>query len=143
MPGGCRFRFRVAQMPQAPAAHPLRTAPSLGRERNIVRCSTGSSALTYLLDGNGSVTYIPLVYPSEAIMARSTVFTTNRSQAVRLPKPVALPAAVRQVEITKVGRSRIISPADQSWDSFFDGPRVSDDFMAERRQPIVEERERL
>src|SRR6266567_4804943 len=26
--------------------------------------------------------------------------------------------------------SRIISPADQSWDLFFDGPRVSDDFMA-------------
>jgi antitoxin VapB len=79
----------------------------------------------------------------ETIMARSTVFTTHRSQAVRLPKPVALPASVRQVEITKMGRNRIISPADQSWDSFFDGPRVSDDFMAERRQPIVEERERL
>jgi antitoxin VapB len=77
------------------------------------------------------------------MMARSTVFTTNRSQAVRLPKPVALPAGVRQVEITKMGRNRIISPADQSWDAFFDGPRVSDDFMAERRQPMVEERERL
>ena len=37
-------------------------------------------------------------------MARSTVFTTNRSQAVRLPKPVALPAGVRQVEVTKMGR---------------------------------------
>jgi antitoxin VapB len=76
-------------------------------------------------------------------MARSTVFTTNRSQAVRLPKPVALPASVRQVEITKMGHSRIISPANQSWDTFFDGPRVSDDFMAERSQPAVEHRERF
>jgi antitoxin VapB len=74
-------------------------------------------------------------------MARSTVFTTNRSQAVRLPKPVALPPGVRQVEVTKLGRSRLISPADQSWDAFFDGPGVSEDFMAERPQPAVGERE--
>ena len=32
-------------------------------------------------------------------MTRSTVFTSNRSQAVRLPKAVAFPADVRQVEI--------------------------------------------
>ena len=74
-------------------------------------------------------------------MARSTVFTTNRSQAVRLPKPVALPAGVRQVEITKMGRSRLISPADQSWDLFFDGPRPEGEFMSKRQQPPAEERE--
>jgi antitoxin VapB len=76
-------------------------------------------------------------------MARSTVFTTNRSQAVRLPKPVALPAGVRQVEITKMGRSRLISPADQSWDLFFDGPQPEGEFMSERQQPPAEEREPL
>lgn len=74
-------------------------------------------------------------------MARSTVFTTNRSQAVRLPKPVALPAGVHQVEITKMGRSRLISPADQSWDIFFEGPPLQGEFMSERRQPPAEERE--
>src|SRR5713226_4902785 len=106
------------------------------------RRATGRSPTYSTATGASRIShwYIPR---SEAIMARSTVFTTNRSQAVRLPKPVALPAGVRQVEITKIGRNRIISPADQSWDAFFDGPRVSDDFMAERRQPIVEERERL
>jgi len=76
-------------------------------------------------------------------MTRSTVFTTNRSQAVRLPKPVALPDNVHQVEIVKIGRSRLITPADQSWDSFFDGQKVSDDFMAEREQPAAEERDRF
>jgi len=76
-------------------------------------------------------------------MARSTVFTTNRSQAVRLPKPVALPPHVRQVEITKMGGSRLISPADRSWDDFFNGPTVSDDFMAERLEPPPEKREPL
>jgi antitoxin VapB len=74
---------------------------------------------------------------------RSTIFTANRSQAVRLPKLVALPDTVRQVEITVVGASRLISPVGQSWDAFFDGPRASDDFMVEREQPPVQERERL
>ena len=76
-------------------------------------------------------------------MTRSTVFTSNRSQAVRLPKPVALPEGVRQVEIVKVGRSRLISPAGHSWDAFFDGPAASDDFLRERVQPEAEAREAL
>lgn len=76
-------------------------------------------------------------------MIRSTVFTSNRSQAVRLPKAVALPEGVRQVEIVRLGRSRLISPAGQSWDSFFEGPPVSDDFMTERQQPAEESREPL
>ena len=90
--------------------------------------------------------YTPLGYTIDGMvkfMARSTVFTTNRSQAVRLPKPVALPPSVHQVEVTKLGRSRLITPADQSWDAFFDGPEVSDDFMAERRQPPTEKREQF
>lgn len=66
-------------------------------------------------------------------MTRSTVFTTNRSQAVRLPKAVALPDEVHQVEIVKLGRSRVISPVGKSWTAFFDGPCVSDDFMTERK----------
>ena len=76
-------------------------------------------------------------------MTRSTVFTSNRSQAVRLPKPVALLQGVRQVEIVKVGRSRLISPAGQSWDAFFDGPEAGEDFMRERVQPEAEAREAL
>lgn len=76
-------------------------------------------------------------------MAKSTVFTTNKSQAVRLPKPVALPDSVRQVEITKVGRSRLISPVGQSWDAFFDGEGASDDFMKHRNQPKPDKRERF
>ena len=50
---------------------------------------------------------------------------------------------MRQVEIVKVGRSRLISPAELSWDTFFDGPGASDDFMRERAQPESEAREPL
>jgi len=77
-------------------------------------------------------------------MARSTVFTTNRSQAVRLPKAVAFPASVHQVDVLKIGRSRVIVPEGRRWDDLFlNGPRASGDFMAEREQPPVEEREPL
>ena len=44
-------------------------------------------------------------------MTRSSVFTSNRSQAVRLPKAVAFPEDVHQVDILKIARSRLISAA--------------------------------
>ena len=72
----------------------------------------------------------------------STVFTSNRTQAVRLPKAVAFPDDVRQVDVLKIGRSRVIVPQGKRWDDLFlNGPRVSDDFMSEREQPQPEERE--
>ena len=75
-------------------------------------------------------------------MTRSTVFTSNRSQAVRLPKAVAFPADVRQVEIIKLGQSRLISPVGKRWDDLFlQGPRATEDFLRERDQPEAEERE--
>ena len=73
-------------------------------------------------------------------MARSSVFMNNKTQAVRLPKPVALPDGVRQVDIVKVGRARVITPAGESWDAWFDQAGVSDDFMPEREQPRDQER---
>jgi antitoxin VapB len=77
-------------------------------------------------------------------MARSTVFITNRSQAVRLPKALAFPEGVHQVDIIRIGNSRLIVPVGRLWDEFFEhGPRVSDDFMSERDQPSVQVREPL
>ena len=77
-------------------------------------------------------------------MTRSTVFKSNRSQAVRLPKPVAFPDDVHQVEIIKLGNSRLISPVGHRWDDLFaSGPRASQDFMLTREQPPAEEREPL
>lgn len=75
-------------------------------------------------------------------MSSSTIFTSNRSQAVRLPKAVAFPENVHQVDILKIGRSRVIVPQGKRWDDLFlHGPRVSEDFMSEREQPAVDVRE--
>ena len=76
-------------------------------------------------------------------MARSSVFMNNKSQAVRLPKPVALPESVKKVDIVKVGRARMITPAGESWDEWFNHEGVSDDFVPEREQPDDQERESL
>ena len=67
-------------------------------------------------------------------MSTSTVFTNNRSQAVRLPADVRLPPHVKRVEVRVRGAERIIAPAGHEWDSFFadDAPAVSDDFLPER-----------
>ena len=74
---------------------------------------------------------------------QTTVFLSNRTQAVRLPKAVALPPSVKEVDVVAIGDTRIISPAGTSWDSWFDGPGVSDDFMIEREQPTDQQREAL
>lgn len=74
-------------------------------------------------------------------MKQSTVFKSNRSQAVRIPKDLALPDHVKRVDIVAVGRCRIITPAGEAWDSWFDGPGVTQDFMNQRSQPPVQERE--
>ncbi|KAF1031230.1 MAG: Antitoxin VapB [Pseudomonas sp.] len=74
-------------------------------------------------------------------MEQGSVFRSNRSQAVRLPKAVALPDDVKRVDVIVIGRTRIITPAGESWDSWFDGEGVTADFMAEREQPEEQERE--
>ena len=76
-------------------------------------------------------------------MTQSTVFTTNKSQAVRLPKPVALPASVKKVDIIKLGAARLIVPVGHRWDSFFDGAQASDDYLTERDQPADQTRDPL
>ena len=77
-------------------------------------------------------------------ISTSTVFITNRTQAVRLPKAVAFPDDVQQVDILKIGSARLIVPKGKRWEDFFlSGHHVSDDFMAEREQPAAEEREPL
>lgn len=66
---------------------------------------------------------------------KTKLFKSNQSQAVRLPKEVAFSESIKDVEIIAIGNRRIISPSGQSWDEWFDGPRVSSDFMETREQP--------
>jgi antitoxin VapB len=77
-------------------------------------------------------------------MTTSTLFSNNRSQAVRLPVELRMPEGVKRVEIRARGMERIIAPAGHGWDSFFvDGSRVTDDFMMERADQLQPERDSL
>lgn len=77
-------------------------------------------------------------------MATTTLFTNNRTQAVRLPAETRFPQGVRKVDVRVVGQERIIAPADSAWDSFFlGGKAATDDFMAERASQQQPEREGL
>ena len=73
-------------------------------------------------------------------MIETKIFKSNQSQAVRLPKAVAFPEGVKEVEFIVMGDSRVITPKDKSWDSWFDSPTASDDFMNDREQPEVQAR---
>ena len=75
--------------------------------------------------------------------AKTRIFKSNRSQAVRLPQDVAMPESVKDVEIIKLGSKRIIMPVGQSWEDWFNSPGVSSDFMESREQPEGQLRETL
>ncbi|MDG0026916.1 type II toxin-antitoxin system VapB family antitoxin [Trinickia sp. Y13] len=76
-------------------------------------------------------------------MEQGAVFKSNRGQAIRLPRSVAFPDDVKQVDVVAVGRTRILAPAGELWDSWFAGEGVGPDFMPVREQPSDQEREGL
>ncbi len=71
-------------------------------------------------------------------MVKTTLFQSNRSQAVRLSKDVAFPEGVRSVTVLREGARRVIVPSDAVWDDFFDAPGVD---LGERDQPALQDRE--
>ncbi len=71
-------------------------------------------------------------------MTRTTLFQSNRSQAVRLPKDVAFPDDVRSVTILREGKRRVIVPTGSLWDDFFEAPGID---LGERDQPQAQVRD--
>ena len=77
-------------------------------------------------------------------MSITSVFTNNRSQAVRLPADVRLPEGVKKVQVRARGVDRIISPVGHTWDEFFlNGLKASEDFLVERASQQQPAREAL
>lgn len=70
----------------------------------------------------------------EATMDKVTVFKDNRGQTVRFSESIALPENVTHVDVVALGRARLLTPAEAAWDSWFDGPSVTSDYMSERKQ---------
>jgi len=66
-------------------------------------------------------------------MATTKGVTNNNSQIVQLPDEAKFDDDVKLVTVRVVGKERILSPVENSWDSFFNSTEsVSDDFMNDR-----------
>ncbi len=77
-------------------------------------------------------------------MATGSVFVNNRTQAVRLPAETRFPDDVKKVVVRVLGKERILTPVENTWDSFFlSEDKVSDDFMSERASQEQTDRESL
>ncbi len=77
-------------------------------------------------------------------IAITTVFTNNRTQAVRMPAEARLPDEVKKVIVRIRGRERIITPIENTWDNFFmNGPTVTEEFLDERGVQLDYERKSL
>lgn len=75
-------------------------------------------------------------------MPTGSVFVNNRTQAVRIPSEVRFPESVKKVTVRVVGQDRILSPVENTWDSFFlSKDHVTDDFIIERACQKQQERE--
>jgi antitoxin VapB len=74
------------------------------------------------------------------MLTRTSLFLSNRSQALRLPKAVAFTDDVRDVVIVRDGPRRIIAPANIAWDDFFDAPGID---LGTRNEPEMQDREPL
>jgi antitoxin VapB len=60
---------------------------------------------------------------------------------VRPPSFGGLPDDLKRIHVVAIGRMPIRRGARELWDSWFDGDRVSQDFMSTRDQPGDQERE--
>jgi antitoxin VapB len=73
-------------------------------------------------------------------METAKLFKNGQSQAVRLPKEFRFNSD--RVFIKRVGEAVILLPYKTPWETLLDSlSRFSDDFMQERIQPPIQERE--
>lgn len=75
-------------------------------------------------------------------MIQGSIFVNNKTQAVRLPINVRFDDSIKRVVIRKLGKERILSPLENTWDSFFlTEETLSDDFLTERAEQTESVRE--
>ncbi len=74
-------------------------------------------------------------------MATGSVFENNRTQAVQLPAGTRFPGSVKKVRVRVLGCDRVLSPLDQTWDSFFLADDADDVHIERDKQGIQNKRE--
>lgn len=73
-------------------------------------------------------------------MNTAKIFNTNEGQTVRLPAGLMLEG--NEVFVKKIGRNILLIPKDDPWEALIGSlEQFSEDFMAERAQQSVQNRE--
>ncbi len=73
-------------------------------------------------------------------MNTAELFKHGDTQVVRLPPEFMFEGT--EIYIRRIGRNVILIPKDDPWKTFVNSlDKFTDDFMAERRQPRLEDRE--
>ncbi len=73
-------------------------------------------------------------------MDTAKLFKNGQSQAVRLPKGYRFDG--KEVYVKRYGKAVFLIPKDNPWEPFVDSlDKFSDDFMEERKQAKLENRE--
>ncbi len=76
-------------------------------------------------------------------MKTNKLFTSNKSQAVRIPKSLAFDESVKEVVISRYDGGILIRPVSNPWNSFFEQEPCLDFMESGREQPEQQERESL
>ena len=75
-------------------------------------------------------------------MVTGSIFEQNGTQAVKLHDDARFPKSVKLVNIRVVGFDRILSPVENTWDSFFlPEDTVTNDFAPDRSSQKQADRE--
>jgi antitoxin VapB len=87
-------------------------------------------------------TMIYIILSEVHILDTAKIFMNGRSQAVRLPKEYRLEGS--EVYIKKINDVVLLIPKDSAWKVLESGANYfTDDFLADRNQPEIEERDEL
>jgi len=88
------------------------------------------------------IVYTIYIYYMEVLMKTAKLFQNGQSQAVRLPKEFRFKDDY--VFVKKSGNVVVLIPSRNSWDTLVHSlGKFSDDFMAERKQPKLQKREKF
>lgn len=83
--------------------------------------------------------YFRYIFLWGAIMDTAKIFQNGKSQAIRLPKDYRFRGS--KVYLKRIGNAVVLIPEQDSWQTLLESlDQFSDDFMAERQQPPVQER---
>ena len=69
----------------------------------------------------------------------ATLFRSNRSQAVRIPKDIEFPDDLKKVMVRRVGNAIMLVPKGAEWDMFLSMVPADDDFVAPDDPPPLDE----